>query len=311
MYACEWCCGAWCCVVWRRWCSGRRRARPPARSPHTSLRLGVVDLEARPCPPDPPSPSTPAAPGVLMVFEVRPGPATAHGHRSLAPLPPSDAAGDSRETVNTFAGVCTVSGETNDTIASQIHLLLALFHRAKASWVSYRRPDLPTLVLTVTSCGAVSSMGATKSAQHGLSLKKARKYSPSAGKMARNGHFIACWASFFASVGGWGVCWANFGALRHLNQVPRPSTDTEAGPFHVCLPSDRQNLPRTRIGYCDRDRLSASGQPIRMGPGVVLARSLRRRSWGFCTTRSCAAACHRRVGPSCSAIPPDQPCAQP
>ena len=41
-----------------------------------------------------------------MVFEARPGPATAHGHRSLAPLPPSDAAGDSRETVNTFGGVC-------------------------------------------------------------------------------------------------------------------------------------------------------------------------------------------------------------
>ena len=49
--------------LWRRWCSGRRRARPPARSPHASLRLGVVDLEARPCPPVPPAPSTPAAPG--------------------------------------------------------------------------------------------------------------------------------------------------------------------------------------------------------------------------------------------------------
>ena len=28
--------------------SGRLRARPPARSPHASLRLGVIDLEARP-----------------------------------------------------------------------------------------------------------------------------------------------------------------------------------------------------------------------------------------------------------------------
>ena len=58
------CLGAlvWClllCCSWRRWCSGRRRARPlyvpvgggpPARSPHASLRLGVVDLEARPGP---------------------------------------------------------------------------------------------------------------------------------------------------------------------------------------------------------------------------------------------------------------------
>ena len=41
---------------------------PPARSPHASLRLGVVDLEARPCPPVPPAPSTPVGPGVLMLF---------------------------------------------------------------------------------------------------------------------------------------------------------------------------------------------------------------------------------------------------
>ena len=77
------------CCLWRRWCSkrrwcsGRRRARPPARSPHASLRLGVVDLEARPCPPDPPAPSTPAAPCCCVwlsaSFEARPGPA-AHRH---------------------------------------------------------------------------------------------------------------------------------------------------------------------------------------------------------------------------------------
>ena len=55
---------------------------PPARSPHASLRLGVVDLEARPgpatahrhrgqaprfaarpCPPNPPAPFTPVRPG--------------------------------------------------------------------------------------------------------------------------------------------------------------------------------------------------------------------------------------------------------
>ena len=63
---------AWCargrrpsclCCLWPHGCSGRRRARPPARSPHASLRLGVVDLEARPCPPDPPAPSTPVVPG--------------------------------------------------------------------------------------------------------------------------------------------------------------------------------------------------------------------------------------------------------
>ena len=41
---------------------------PPARSPHASLRLGVVDLEARP------------------------GPAAAHRHRGQAPPPPTGAA---------------------------------------------------------------------------------------------------------------------------------------------------------------------------------------------------------------------------
>ena len=144
---------------------------------------------------------------------------------------------DSRETVNTFAGVCSVSGETDDTIASQIHPFLALFHRAKASWVSYRRPEVPALVLTVTCCGAVSSMGATKFARRGLSVTIARKYAPSAGRMAQNERFIAGWASVFASVGGWGVYWANFSALRHLHQVPKPSTGTEAESFHACLPS--------------------------------------------------------------------------
>ena len=77
-------------AVWHRWCSGRRRARPPARRPcpvlllcgtagvpgavgpgrprdrHTRASLGVVDLEARPCPPDPPAPSTPAMTCVLV-----------------------------------------------------------------------------------------------------------------------------------------------------------------------------------------------------------------------------------------------------
>ena len=147
------------------------------------------------------------------------------------------AGGDSRETVNTFAGVCSVSGETDDTIASQIHPFLVLFHRAKASWVSYRRPEVPALVLTVTCCGAVSSMGATKFARRGLSVTIARKYAPSAGRMALNERFIAGWASVFASVGGWGVYWAIFIVLRHLHQVTKPSTGTEVEPFHECLPS--------------------------------------------------------------------------
>ena len=122
--------------------------------------------------------------GSVRRLEARPG-LVAHGHSSLAPPPPTGteavpsgtlhsrlrsltgAAGDSRETVIAFAGVCSVSGETDVTIAGQIHLVLLLFHRAKASWVSWRRPDVSALVSTVSSCDAVSSMGATKFAQRG------------------------------------------------------------------------------------------------------------------------------------------------
>ena len=152
------------------------------------------------------------------------------------------AAGNSRETINTSAGVCSVSGETDDTIASQIHLFSPQFWRAKASGVSSRRPEIPALVLTVTSRCAVSSMGATKFFQRGRSMTIARKHSPSAGKMAQNECFIACWASFFAPTG--------------TVTTPRspPSTLKPGRPVRAC-PPDRRNLPRTRIGYCDMDRL--------------------------------------------------------
>ena len=172
-----------------------------------------------------------------------------------APPPLTSASGDSRETVSTFAGVCTVSGETDDTIASQIHLDLVLFHRAKASWVSCRRPEVPALVLTVTCCGAVSSMGATKFAQRGLSMTKAQKYSPSAGKTVQNGRFIACGASVsrvWAGVVSVGRILAFSGTFIRPRGAPpalRPGRSMRA------CPPDRRNRPFTRIGYCDMDRL--------------------------------------------------------
>ena len=218
----------------------------------------MVDLEARPCPPDPPAPSTLAA--LVSLGLVRPGPTTAHGHRSQAPPaptalqpgppgppapstpaalvslglvrpgpttthrrrgqappPPTGSVGDSGETVIAFAGVCSIFGEIDGTIASQIHPFSALFWRAKASWVSWRRPEVPALVLTVSSRGAVSGMGATKFAQRRLSMAIARKYSPSVGKMAQNGHFMACWASFFAEMAHMTSRWSSFCAHRHRN----------------------------------------------------------------------------------------------
>ena len=166
------------------------------------------------------------------------------------------AAGESRETVITFAGVCSVSGETDDTIASQIHLFSAQFWRAKASWVSWRRTEAPAMVLTVSSCGAVSSMGATKFAQRRLSMAIARDYSPSTGKVAQNERFMACWASFFAEMAHMAKRWASFFAPAGTVTRPRsPPSTLRPGRSVRARPPDRRNLPRTRIGYCDMDRL--------------------------------------------------------
>ena len=82
------------CCLWPHGCSGCRRVRPPARSPHASLRLGVVDLEAWPSSAAAhrhlgPAPRATRAsrfppcvnPRLGVVdLEARPGPAAAHRH---------------------------------------------------------------------------------------------------------------------------------------------------------------------------------------------------------------------------------------
>ena len=81
------------CCSWRRWCSGRRRARPPARSPHASLKARSGRSRGppwpcrrppapRPGPPVPPAPFTPAAPARCVVST-----------SGQAPPPPTGAAG--------------------------------------------------------------------------------------------------------------------------------------------------------------------------------------------------------------------------
>ena len=175
--------------------------------------------------------------------------------RQAPPPPTGTAADDSRETVNTFAGVCSVSDETDDTIASQIPPFSAQFLRAKASWVSWRRTEAPAMVLTVSSRGAVSGMGATKFAQRRLSMAIARKYSPSVGKMAQNGRFMACWAIFSRKWRTRPRVGRVFRAHRHRNQARKPPSTLRPGRSMRACPLYRRNLPRTWIGYCDMDRL--------------------------------------------------------
>ena len=82
------------CCLWPHGCSGCRRVRPPARSPHASLRLGVVDLEAWPSSvaahrhlgPAPRATRASRFPPCVnprlgvVDLEARPGPAAAHRH---------------------------------------------------------------------------------------------------------------------------------------------------------------------------------------------------------------------------------------
>ena len=73
-----------------RWCSGRRRARPPARSPHASLKARSGRSRSPPVPSGPSGAlhtggAWPLGCGLARRLEARPGPAAAHRHRGLAP----------------------------------------------------------------------------------------------------------------------------------------------------------------------------------------------------------------------------------
>ena len=104
-----------CCCLWRRWCSGRRRARPPARSPHASFARSGRSRS----PPVPSGPSGalhtsgawPLLSGLALRLEVRPGPAglAAASNRSgclcVAPPGPDAAAISHAIPSNVFHGL--------------------------------------------------------------------------------------------------------------------------------------------------------------------------------------------------------------
>ena len=110
---------------------------PPARSPHASLRLGVVDLEARP------------------------GPAAAHRHRGQAPPPPRPSISHVIplrlvQTLNLHRWNCNVFGVSRKmstinyvrnlrgggVVAARGHRCLAL----SARWAGCLKPPSPLLV---------------------------------------------------------------------------------------------------------------------------------------------------------------------
>lgn len=192
------------------------------------------------------------------------------------------------ETAVAFAGTGRASNETGIAFAGENWVFLARFSLALVLPVSMGVVQGRALVMVVSrwpvsvavEVSLVASsppqcvLCAKKFALRGLVVGVSAKSSPCVLIMAQNRRFMACWANFFAGQVEKACCWANFVAPASL---PRPPSLAVGPP----LPAGPMARP-----------CGASGT-LHIGHGG-----------GVCTTRSLLAACRRRVGPPCSAIPP-------
>ena len=225
--------GRWCgagllCCSWRRWCSGRRRARPlyvpvgggpPARSPHASLRLGVVDLEARP------------------------GPAATHRHRGQAiRRPPHRRQLVSRSQArHSRRPRAPQPGPPDPPVLST--------PATPGVRLCRLAPHPPCMRYKVRPARVVGGQSGTKFAQHA-------RNSPKRAISSEQGEFYTAHAMRRGVQGdfctGSGDVWLVQGefcrALRHCSKALKSSTGTEARPSRVPLPST-STKPAT---YADR-----------------------------------------------------------
>ena len=226
--------GRWCgagllCCSWRRWCSGRRVGAglldvpvgggPPARSPHASLRLGVVDLEARP------------------------GPAATHRHRGQAiRRPPHRRQLVSRSQARHSRRPRAPQPGPPDPPAPFTPAALGVRLCRLA-------PHPPCMRYKVRPARVVGGQSGTKFALHA-------RNSPKRAISSEQGEFYTAHAMRRGVQGdfctGSGDVWLVQGefccALRHRHQAPNPSAGTEARPSRVPLPST-STKPAT---YADR-----------------------------------------------------------
>ena len=189
--------------MWRRWCSGRRRPRPPAR-------LGDLTSFGA-APRSPPVPSGPS--GALH---------TSGAGLLCVPMgggPPASQAARLSETGVAFAGAGRAATETAIAFAGAKWVFLVQFSGAEVMPVS----EVPcwgrAVVLLVSTSPRCLASCAKKFALLGLMCARARKSSPCALTMAQNWRFLACWASFFAEEPLEGRCWASFFAPTDLVPV--------------------------------------------------------------------------------------------
>ena len=194
-----------CCCLLRRWCSGRRRVRPPARSPHASLKARSGRSRS---PPVPSGPSGALHTGGAWRAGVWTGasprsPARPR-HRPRAPQAgPVGQLGRLSETVIAFAGAGRASTETVIAFADATWAFLVHFSGAEAMPVS-RLPCWGRAEVMVVSMVAVQGRAVVL-----LVSTSPRCRAPCAKKfalpltLAQNGRFLACWASFFADRQAW------------------------------------------------------------------------------------------------------------
>ena len=217
----------------RRWCSGRRRPRPPAGAGCCVCPAGpgccvyprvfrapegpaAVCAGGRRPAREPPalraslgaSARSPARP-CLRPRVPQPDPVGQLGRLSETAIAFAGAGRALSETAVTFARSRSRGIETVIAFAGEKWAFLVQFSGAEVMPVSRLPCWRRAVVLSVSMSPCCCASCAKKFALRGLMWVCARNSSPCALKTAKIRHFCACWESFFAEMQLEGLCWAN------------------------------------------------------------------------------------------------------
>ena len=183
---------------WRRWCSGRwgtrlwgraawrARGRRPAREP-----------------------SAPRAFGSARRLEARPGPATAHGHRSQAPPPPTSTAAWHRDQPcrhGNFACNSLLAISNFEFISLELQRFWVLL-KVQATELHAKLGE-GCVIGARLGCGGV--LVRDFFAPLVVLVAEAGQNSPCWRKMGQKQRFGACWESFVPGGSPSRVCWESF-----------------------------------------------------------------------------------------------------
>ena len=252
------------CCSWRRWCSGRRRARPPARLGDRAA-LGAAS-RSLPVPSGPSgalhaSVAWPLTCGRVRRLDVRPGPATAHGHCSLAlrslRCPPRRRPLVSRSPAGP-AAAHRHRGCALRSLRRPPHLRCCGASHWSCRHAPAPRPDSPDPPVLSTPatpgvrlCRLTSRLSRMRykvrlalvvGGESGTKFSLHAQNSPKRAILSEQGEFCA------ESGAVWLVRGELFRVHRHCNQASKSSISTEARPFCASLPA----IPAKPVAYADR-----------------------------------------------------------